>query len=132
MLSNFNIIMLGDCGVGKTSIITQYREQTFSTNCSVTIGIDTVQVKYKSPKNTLYRANLWDTAGQERFDSITNKYYSQAHAAIIVFDLSKEDALSSINKWLERIALHGQEDVFKVLVGNKVDLEIRNNGIRSP
>jgi small GTP-binding protein len=117
-MENYKIIVLGDSGSGKTSIITRYLTNIFDkTLCGGTIGVD-----YHSKNSNNMKVQIWDTAGQERFRSITNVYYRGTNAAIIVFDTNNEDVNNgSIELWIDEI-LKYVEDSIIMLIGNKCDL----------
>ena len=66
---------------------------------------------------------LWDTAGQERFKTITASYYKGAHGIILVYDITDRQSFKDIENWLAEVDKYGNENVVKMLVGNKSDLE---------
>ena len=82
-------------------------------------------------REKVVKLQLWDTAGQERYKSITSQFYRDAHAVILVFDLSCEKSFQSIADWLSIVHKNCSGDIFKILVGNKSDLEpaIKNQDI---
>jgi Ras-related protein Rab-1A len=69
------------------------------------------------------RASQWDTAGQERFRTITSSYYRGAHGIIIVYDITDRDSFDNVKQWLNEIDRYACENVNKLLVGNKSDLD---------
>ncbi|XP_067930916.1 ras-related protein Rab-35-like [Watersipora subatra] len=113
------LVVLGDLGVGKTSLVYQYTDHTFSESHTTTIGIDfietTIEVDGKKCKLL-----IWDTAGQERFRAVTSTLYRGTHGVILVYDAQKISTFENIPKWLQEIANH-RDDVPKILVGNKSD-----------
>ena len=69
---------------------------------------------------------MWDTAGQERFRTITYQFYKQAHGIVIVFDITNMETFQAVRAWLASIYKYSDQQVAKVLVGNKTDLnEVR-------
>jgi small GTP-binding protein len=68
---------------------------------------------------------IWDTAGQERFRTITQQFYRQAHGIIVCFDLSNDSSFQNVKNWMTSIYKNTSPQIYKVLVGNKVDLEER-------
>lgn len=114
----FKIVLIGNSGVGKSSIITRYTDNTFTDDFISTIGVDfkicTINIDGK-----IIKLQLWDTAGQERFKSITKSYYRGATAIMIIFDVSDEGSFIDVKKWLNDIS---NFNVLKILVGNKSDM----------
>lgn len=124
------ILMIGDAGVGKSSILQQFTDNYFSDQQQSTIGVDfkvkmmTVTGPDDRPKRV--KVTIWDTAGQERFRTLTSSYYRGAQGIILVYDVSRRDTFESLNMWLqevEQFSMGGGKDVVKLLVGNKVDQE---------
>jgi len=117
------IIILGDSGVGKTSLMHQFVSQRFDSRYKATIGADfmTKDVEVGGRTVTL---QIWDTAGQERFQSLGSAFYRGADACMLVFDVTQQEGFSHINSWLEEFSIQaGRRD--SVLIGNKTDLEER-------
>ena len=71
----------------------------------------------------LFSLQLWDTAGSERYRSITQGYYRNSICALIVYDITDEKSFDSISKWIEECNKYTNENIIKILVGNKTDLE---------
>jgi Ras-related protein Rab-18 len=124
----FKILMIGDAGVGKSSILQQFTDGYFSENLQSTIGVDfkvkamTVMGPDEKPKRI--KVTIWDTAGQERFRTLTSSYYRGAQGIILVYDVARKDTFDSLNMWLqevEQFSMNGGRDVVKLLVGNKID-----------
>jgi Ras-related protein Rab-1A len=118
----FKILLLGDSGVGKSCIIIRYIENNFSTNLMNSIGVD-FKLKNIQIDNKNIKLQIWDTAGQERFRTITTSYYKGAHAILIVFDLSDRESFEHVRNWMADIDKFAKEGVYRILVGNKCDLE---------
>lgn len=117
------IIILGDSGVGKTSLMHQYVNHKFDSRYKATIGADflTKDVEVNGRVVTL---QIWDTAGQERFQSLGSAFYRGADACILVFDVTQQESFAHVGSWLEEFSIQaGRCD--SVLVGNKTDLEER-------
>ena len=66
---------------------------------------------------------IWDTAGQERFKTITSSYYKGAHGIIVTYDITDRDSFSAIQNWMGEVEKHASDNISRILVGNKCDLE---------
>ncbi|CAG9819832.1 unnamed protein product [Phaedon cochleariae] len=95
---NFKIIVIGDYGVGKTSIIRRYTEGEFSTDYRITIGADFAIKTIEWDEGTRINLHVWDIAGHERFGSLLSVFFRHAVAAAIVFDLTRPDTFKSVDK----------------------------------
>eukprot|EP01091_Cochliopodium_minus_P001927 TRINITY_DN11881_c0_g1_i1.p1 TRINITY_DN11881_c0_g1~~TRINITY_DN11881_c0_g1_i1.p1 ORF type:complete len:213 (-),score=54.91 TRINITY_DN11881_c0_g1_i1:13-651(-) len=117
------ILLIGESGVGKSSILMRYCDDTFTSTYLSTIGVDfkikTLEMEDKKKINL----QLWDTAGQERFRTITTSYYRGAQGIILVFDLTDRTTFSQISNWVEEIRDNSSPNVKLILVGNKKDLK---------
>ncbi|XP_056612393.1 ras-related protein Rab-38 [Triplophysa dalaica] len=132
----YKILVIGDLGVGKTSIIKRYVHQNFSANYRATIGVD-FALKVLSLEHETVRLQLWDIAGQERFGNMTRVYYREAVGAFIVFDVTRPSTFEAVKKWKEdldaKLNLSNGKRVTAVLLANKCDEGrdvLTNNGIR--
>ena len=118
----FKILLVGDSGVGKTSLIRRFAKGYFSCTVGSTIGVD-ICVKSLEIDGENVKLQCWDTAGMETFKSLTQSYYGQADAVILVYDLSDKKTFASIPQWLADVKKHARKkDILKVLVGNKNDM----------
>lgn len=119
----FKILILGDAGIGKTSFLTRYAEDVFTTTFIRTIGIDFRIAREEIGGNRL-KLQVWDTAGQERFRTITKAYYRGAKGFVVAYDVTCRDSFDSANNfWLNEIDRNTQGTVVaKILVGCKCDL----------
>ena len=117
------ILLIGDSGVGKSSIVLRFTENTYNESYISTIGVD-FKVKKLIIDNNVVKIQLWDTAGQERFKTITFSYYRGSHAVIIVFDITSRESFMNIEAWLEEIYKFCDKKKIKIIIiGNKKDLE---------
>ena len=96
------LLIIGDSGVGKSSILSRYCEDKFSTAFFNTIGVD-FKTKQIVINNTKCKMQIWDTAGQERFRTITSNYYRGAHGILIVFDVTSKLSFKDVDYWLGEI-----------------------------
>ncbi|KII68382.1 Ras-related protein ORAB-1 [Thelohanellus kitauei] len=120
----FKILLIGDSGVGKSCILLRFADDTFTENHISTIGVD-FKIKTVEVGNKSVKLQIWDTAGQERFKTITSSYYRGAHGIIIVYDITDQDSFDNVSKWMKEIQTSANEEVNKILVGNKIDMETK-------
>ena len=119
---DLKIILLGDSGVGKTSIAGRYIDSAFKDAYQATIQVEKrVKIINEDDKTSL-RLNIWDTAGQEKFRSITRQFYRDCHGAFIVFDLTKKSSFNEVRNWIDELKTHGNDDTVIIILGNKSDL----------
>jgi len=69
------------------------------------------------------KLQIWDITGQERFRNINSSYYKNAEGAILIYDITNLQSLESLNSWLVDIEKNVSIDTYKILVGNKCDME---------
>ena len=113
------LLIIGDSGVGKTSILLKYVDNFFTDQHIATIG---VEYKTKVITKGKYKIQIWDTAGQERYRSITSAYYKGAKGALIVYDITRKNTFDNIDKWISDLKLNGDKNICILIVGNKSDL----------
>lgn len=115
-------ILVGDSGVGKTSLLVQFDQGKFIPGSfSATVGIGFTN-KVVSVDNVKVKLQIWDTAGQERFRSVTHAYYRDAHALLLLYDITSKSSFDNIRAWLTEIHEYAQSDVVIMLLGNKADM----------
>ena len=116
--------IVGDYGVGKTSIISRYVKDRFKENEETTLGVDFFSKEVNFKENT-YKMQLWDTAGQEKFESIVTSYIRDLDVCILVFDVTSRTSFLRVRHWLDKIREIILRDIYICLIGNKVDLNYR-------
>ena len=116
------ILIVGDSGVGKTSLMNRIVEDKYESIYRTTIGVDFNTV-CTQVSNKFIKLLIWDTAGQERFKSITQQYYRGAQAVIFVYDLTDSNSFKNITQWLKSVEKTSPYNIIKILVGNKLDSE---------
>ncbi|EAS04830.2 small guanosine triphosphatase family Ras family protein (macronuclear) [Tetrahymena thermophila SB210] len=118
----FKYIIIGDTGVGKSCILSQFIDKRFKEKHDVTIGVE-FGARMISFDNKNIKLQIWDTAGQESFRSITRSYYRSAAGALLVYDITKRESFQHLGRWLEEARQNGNPQMSFILVGNKCDLE---------
>ena len=119
---SFKIIVIGDSGVGKTSITSQVIRKSFDEKHNSTIGFEfyTYDVKIE---DKIIKLQIWDTCGQELYRSLISNFYKQTSLAILVYSIDSEEYFHSLNNWVNEIKAKANPDILFVLIGNKIDLE---------
>ncbi|XP_072029951.1 ras-related protein Rab-38-like isoform X1 [Amphiura filiformis] len=121
----YKVLVIGDLGVGKTSVIKRYVHQFFSQHYRATIGVDFALKVINWDADTLIRLQLWDIAGQERFGNMTRVYYKEAVGAFIVFDVTRVSTFEAVAKWKHdldsKVQLPNGSSIPVVLLANKCD-----------
>uniref|UniRef100_A0A8C5A1E8 small monomeric GTPase n=1 Tax=Gadus morhua TaxID=8049 RepID=A0A8C5A1E8_GADMO len=110
ILTTLKLLIIGESGVGKSSLLIRFTDDTFD------------------PEQT-------DTAGQERFRTLTPSYYRGAQGVILVYDVTKRDTFTKLENWLNELETYTtRNDIVKMLVGNKIDKDShevdRNEGLK--
>lgn len=116
------LMLIGDCSVGKSSIAMRFSDDTYVPNYLSTIGID-YKVKTVEMGGKRVKVRIWDTAGQERFRSITDAYYRSADGVVLVYDVTSRASFDNVKVWIRSIQHKARADTNVILVGNKRDME---------
>lgn len=117
----YKILIIGDSAVGKSSILLQFSDQTFSDNYVSTIGVD-FKIRTLDVDGKQVKLQIWDTAGQERFQSIVANYYHGSHAIALVYDITDRKSFDNLRKWVSDVDRLANKQVCRIIVGNKTDL----------
>ncbi|XP_038054831.1 ras-related protein Rab-35-like [Patiria miniata] len=115
----FKLLIIGDSGVGKSSLLLRFADNTFSGTYITTIGVD-FKIRTIDLNGERVKLQIWDTAGQERFRTITSTYYRGTHGVIVVYDVTSAESFVNVKRWLHEIE-QNCDDVSRILVGNKND-----------
>ncbi|KAM7295513.1 hypothetical protein ISCGN_025013 [Ixodes scapularis] len=122
------VIILGESGVGKTSLMNQYVNKKFSNQYKATIGADFL-TKEVMVEDRLVTMQIWDTAGQERFQSLGVAFYRGADCCVLVFDVTVPASFKALESWRDEFLIQASprdpENFPFVVIGNKVDLDNR-------
>lgn len=119
------VIILGDSGVGKTSLMNQYVNKKFSKQYKATIGADFLTKEIMISDRTV-TMQIWDTAGQERFQSLGVAFYRGADGCVLVYDITDSKSFEGLGSWKEEFLIQAApqnpDDFPFVCIGNKLDL----------
>ncbi|XP_046883404.1 ras-related protein Rab-18-B [Hypomesus transpacificus] len=134
VLTTLKLLIIGESGVGKSSLLLRFTEDTFDPDQAATIGVD-FKVKTIAVDGNRAKLAIWDTAGQERFRTLTPSYYRGAQGVILVYDVTKRDTFTRLENWLNELETYcTRNDLVKMLVGNKIDMDNRevdrNEGLK--
>ena len=112
------VVILGESGVGKTSIISRFINDTFDEELVTTTGASYVSKSMKfSDKNQVLNFEIWDTAGQEKYRSLTQIFYKDASIAILVYDITNKDSFDELqNYWYEQIKDSAPKNIGKFII----------------
>uniref|UniRef100_A0A7C9DF08 Uncharacterized protein n=1 Tax=Opuntia streptacantha TaxID=393608 RepID=A0A7C9DF08_OPUST len=128
------VIILGDSGVGKTSLMNQFVNRKFTNQYKATIGADFL-TKEVQIDDRLFTLQIWDTAGQERFQSLGVAFYRGADCCVLVYDVNVMKSFDNLNRWREEFLLqaspHDPENFPFVVLGNKIDMDGGNSRVVS-
>ncbi|KAI0211679.1 Ras-related protein Rab-18A [Lamellibrachia satsuma] len=125
ILTTLKILIIGESGVGKSSLLLRFTDDTFDPELSATIGVD-FKVKTITVDGNKAKLAIWDTAGQERFRTLTPSYYRGAQGVILVYDVSSKQSFTQLGNWLNELETFStKHDIVKMLVGNKIDKDRR-------
>lgn len=117
------LILIGDSGVGKTSLVHRVKEGTFSV-APPTIGCSFCTHSVQLSDGGSLPLNIWDTAGQEKYRSFTRQYFRGARAVLVCYDISRLDSFEGAQRWVREVQQEGlSPPPVMALVGSKSDLE---------
>jgi len=123
VLTTLKLLIIGESGVGKSSLLLRFTDDAFDPEQAATIGVD-FKVKTVKVNGDKVKLAIWDTAGQERFRTLTPSYYRGGQGVILVYDVTNRESYSKIENWLTELETYStNQDLVKMLVGNKCDLE---------
>ncbi|KAL8216942.1 hypothetical protein R6Q57_023779 [Mikania cordata] len=119
---SFKILLIGDSGVGKSSLLVSFISNTVDDLAPTIAGID-FKIKLFTVVGKRLKLTIWDTAGQERFRTLTGSYYRGAQGIILVYDVTRRETFTNLSEiWAKEVDLYStNQDCVKMLVGNKVD-----------
>ena len=112
------VVLVGESGVGKTSIISRYLTDTFSTTLSSTPGANfTTKTVFLKNENQTIKFEIWDTAGQEKFRSLAKVFYKNASICILVYEITRRESFEELKKfWIEELKANASKNISKYLL----------------
>ncbi len=117
----YKIVLIGDTGVGKSSLLLRFADDSFCQSHLSTIGVDFKVRSLRRDDGKIIKLQLWDTAGQERFRTITTAYYRNADGIILVYSSADRNSFENVSHWMSEIQRYSHGCV-QLLVANKSDL----------
>ena len=118
------VVLLGESGVGKTSIITQFISKKFNQRCPTSVSAQFISKIMKFPEYSKnLKFDIWDTVGQEKYRSLTKIFYKDADIIIFVYDITTEFSFKAIKDyWYKETKEHTDIEPILALAANKIDL----------
>uniref|UniRef100_A0A1I7UXE6 small monomeric GTPase n=1 Tax=Caenorhabditis tropicalis TaxID=1561998 RepID=A0A1I7UXE6_9PELO len=124
-LTTLKILIIGESGVGKSSLMLRFVDDVFDPEQAATIGVDFRVTSMVIDGNRVKLA-IWDTAGQERFRTLTPSYYRGAQGVICVYDVTSRSSFEKLNHWMTEVDTYcTNENIIKMMVANKIDMPNR-------
>jgi small GTP-binding protein len=121
--NNFKIVLIGESGVGKTSIISQFVDQIFEDDLQTSTGGSFSSKTLTFNNGKTIKLEIWDTAGQERYRALTKIFYKNALAAVLVYDITRKQSFEELkNYWIKQIKESAPEKIILAIAANKSDL----------
>ncbi|KAF0699261.1 Aste57867_10161 [Aphanomyces stellatus] len=116
------VVLLGDTGVGKSSLVLRFVTNNFRPYSESTIGASFMS-KMLLVGDQAIKYQIWDTAGQEKYHSLAPMYYRGAAAAIVVYDITRKQSLVTLKNWVKELKQLGPDNIVIAIAGNKSDLD---------
>ena len=111
-MESYKIVLIGESGVGKTSIISRYVNKTFDLQVLTSSSAQFISKIININDETSIKFDIWDTAGQEKFRALTKIFYKDAKVIILVYDITSKNSFTELKQyWYEQVKLYGRKDV---------------------
>ena len=113
--TNCKVVLIGESGVGKTSIIARYTQNSFKSQQLPTTCVNFVsKIIILEDENKSLKFELWDTAGQERYRSLAKVFYKNADVCVLVYDITRKSSFDELkNFWINEIKENTPSDTSK-------------------
>ncbi|CAD8089447.1 unnamed protein product [Paramecium sonneborni] len=121
-IKEIKVVLLGDSGVGKSSLLYRFVENDFFEKGQPTLGA-AFQSKTILIDGKALKFQIWDTAGQEKYKAILPLYYRDAKVALLVYDVNDQQSFEGVKEWFKQLQEQGPLDQIRAIIGNKCDLE---------
>ena len=121
-LINFKIIIVGESGVGKSSILKRAVQNKFDESYQATIGFEFLLMHFKV-NDLRIKLQIWDTCGQEMYRSLVQGFYRNTSLAVVVYDVNQKSTYDKLDIWIKDIRQHTEQEIPIFIAGNKTDLE---------
>ena len=118
----FKMIIIGDSGVGKSSLTLKATKNKFDDFYNATVGFEFYTFNVKID-DKIIKLQIWDTCGQEIYRSLISSFYKNAVIAMIVYSIDREESFKHLEYWINEIKNNSNPTTRIILIGNKVDLE---------
>lgn len=127
----FKLIVCGDPGVGKTSIILRFTDKAFRKSYISTVGVNITEKIVKYDEDTYVHFTIWDLAGQSKFNTMRRHFYKGADASLLVFDLTRQETFNNVTNWYQDVVKLTKRrtrvyPIPTIILGNKADLKEYN------
>ncbi|RUS84585.1 hypothetical protein EGW08_007680 [Elysia chlorotica] len=122
------LVLLGDQGVGKSSLALRFVRGQFPEHSEATVGAAFL-TQTLTVNNRAMKFDIWDTAGQERYHSLAPMYYRGAQAAIVVYDLNSVSTFNRAVTWVKELRQNATGNIVIILAGNKADLATEHRAV---
>ena len=118
------VVLIGESGVGKTSIISQFTTNEFNPRCATSVSAQFTSKTVQFPEfGKSIKFDIWDTVGQEKFRSLAKIFYKDAKVIILVYDILNEKSFKALKEfWYNETTNNAESDPIFALVANKIDL----------
>ena len=120
---SFKIVLIGESGVGKTSIISQFMDHVFQPQLTMSTSASYSSNCLLLNDGSELKLDIWDTAGQEKYRAMTKMFYKDSNAAILVYDITRQDSFDVLSKyWIDQLKENSSSNIILAIAANKSDL----------